>query len=70
MLDVPDGTYILCSMVSVVLLANDMAIDARGPVLDTRVAIAGATHPVANKMVKELELEISLTKSVAVGGTC
>ena len=61
LLDVIDSTYVLWPSVRLVLMVDDLTIDAEGAEIETRVAVAGATDFVADKLENELELEVPLT---------
>ena len=69
LLDVIDSTYVLWPSVRLVLMVDDITIDAEGAEIETRVAVAGATDFVVDMLENELELEVSLKKSVVVGGS-
>ena len=60
LLDVIDSTYVLWPSVRLVLMVDDLTIDAEGAEIETRVAVAGATDFVADMLENQWELEVSL----------
>ena len=67
LLDVIKDTYRVWPNIRLALMVDDLTIDADGDEVDTRTAVAGATDLVVGKLEGELELEVSLKKSVVVG---
>ncbi len=65
MLDIYDDAFVLWTTISITLYVDVLTIESHGTLMDTRVAVAGATDFVV-RALGNLGLQVSVKKSVTV----
>ena len=69
MLDIIDDTFVIWKSIEFALYVDDATISSYGQPTAAAAIVAGATDHVANRLEKDLLLEVSITKSVVAAST-